>query len=1148
MRSTELLARMRLDTSQFDRAVRGSNSELQQFARVANALPGRSSVFGRMAADAANLSPALSSVPLGIAAVGAALTGAGLAARRAGVDFEAALAKISTLGPDAQRNLSTTRQAILDTFSAVPVTGSVQDLAEANYLLQSSGRTASEAITDLRTAAEASVAGYTSVTTAVDGLTTVTNAWKESQISTRQASDVLFTAVNLGKATFEQIAHSIGLVAPLAASAGVSLQEVAAATAVLSNGGMVTSSIFEGLRSAILNIQRPTEDFKKKYGALAAEFDASKLARDGLVKFLQDFQERSGGSQKALNALFTDATGVLAVLGLMKNKGDDAAAALKRMGESTGETNDALSKVNGSSEAQERLIRNQLTGAWTDFGDLLRRTTIPLLEGVARALNRAKGGAAFLKSDIDILQSTLGPKQLSTMEERQRRGAAASILTQFGANRDNPEFFRSITDDELRFLRQQMRLIHDTAQPGERFPGSFEAFDTALVLERNRRAEQAALANAGGEEKPGKGDGKGSGTGGSSTELRTAAAEAKRRAEEYRRESERLVSEASELTQKLQTAAIEATQGSAAALQSAMERTLNEGASRLSDGVLGPKASAALEKQLTQFELLQKEMIAAERQSGLTRAALDAAASKERTALVGADKLSGETDPAKAVQTSRSILDARARELRVLIDTTQTLALRKQYEEQLNEIITARSPKDFDAAPLGENGSRELMSQVGLMGDLAQQIATVGDKLGLLPRAAVDALRGIGALAEQGSKLQDALKVGSSTGTLGKIGIGIGVAGGIASLAQSLFSESPADKQRRADLQANTSALRQLTSRVGDLAGSTLAGSTTEKIRSTLSGSFFTELANTPWLATIENLPALIASRAGVSVAEVMSLAGTLGIDLSDTNESMRGFRDLVMKADLNGYIDSYAGSLQRLDDTLRADGVTDGAEIFRRRVAVLTDPKTGFPALTSAITGLDLDTVEGRNEARTRARALYDDVVNGRVSLGQFGGLSIQEGSQALIDFITSVMELNDGDAAGTGGFNVTRSITEVTGSRLAGLLGSANTYLAGIATDIAALRATFVTPAPFSLQAPSAGAIAGLLAGGGLSIGSVSVVVNLTLTADLLGVDAGRAATAGTALGHALGKELMSKIDIALRDRQLRQRLVTGNATLSR
>ena len=184
---------------------------------------------------------------------------------------------------------------------------------------------AAEAIEDLRVSAEASVAGYTSVTTAVDGLTTVTNAWKESQISTQQASDVLFSAVNVGKATFEEIASQIGLVAPLAAAAGVRFQEVAAAAAVLSNQGIKTSSIFEGMRSAILNIQRPTEAFKKEYSGLAKEFGASRLAQDGLIKFLQDFQRESGGSRTALNALFSDATGLTTVLGLLKNNGTDAA-------------------------------------------------------------------------------------------------------------------------------------------------------------------------------------------------------------------------------------------------------------------------------------------------------------------------------------------------------------------------------------------------------------------------------------------------------------------------------------------------------------------------------------------------------------------------------------------------------------------------------------------------------------------------------------------------------------------------------------------------------------------------------------------------------------------------------------------------------
>ena len=45
--------------------------------------------------------------------------------------------------------------------------------------------------------------------------------------------------------------------------------------------------------------------------------NASRLSRDGLLKFLVDFDEKSGGSRDALKALFSDTTAFNTALGLL---------------------------------------------------------------------------------------------------------------------------------------------------------------------------------------------------------------------------------------------------------------------------------------------------------------------------------------------------------------------------------------------------------------------------------------------------------------------------------------------------------------------------------------------------------------------------------------------------------------------------------------------------------------------------------------------------------------------------------------------------------------------------------------------------------------------------------------------------------------
>lgn len=1128
MRSTDLIAKLRLDSTPFDQSLKSAQTQLQSVSRVAGAVPGKN-IFGSMAADAANLVPALSSVPLGIAAVGAAMAGAGAAARRAGVEFEASLAKIATLGAGAKAALGDTREAILDTFTSVPVTGAVVDLAEANYLLQSSGRSAEEAITDLRTAAEASVAGYTGVTTAVDGLTSVTGAWAESAITTARASDVLFASVNFGKASFEDIAQSIGLVAPIAASAGVRFEEVAAATAVLSNQGIRTSSIMEGLRSAIVNIQKPTEAFRRDYADLAREFGAGRLAQDGLIKFLRDFDTASGGSRNALNALFSDVTGLTAALGLLKNGGDDASAALKSMEGAAGATASALAEVNGTAKAQEQLIRNQLAGVWTNFGSLLSTTTLPILESIGRALNAMQGKAGFVQTDLARFLGGDGVTQ--TKQELQ---ALIDLYDQFAdAPTDVLAGASTVQLAQLRYRLSQRApepfAGREQARQGllARIPEELASRAAAEAAERTTQQAAEARAQA------------------KAVELaedqlerdrreraRLQAETAKRERDQAARELEqqraRIVEDAAQLVTRLEASAVDALQGAAGALQLTMKRTLDEGAKLIASGALSPEASASLTAQLDVFKRLQQQLIVTEQEAVRTKATLDAALS---------------TDALPASE----IIAARERELLIILEGTTNLLARKKIEEQLNALAAARGDTTANVFALPGTGADTLDDQIAQMGDLAQSIATVGDQLGFLPRRTVDALRGIGALVEQGSKIA---ATWGRLGTLGKIGVGVGIAGGVASLAASVLGPSPEERAQRDAIKQNTEALRRLSENVGDLADSAITGVQFAGARRGFSRVLEENGGGFPGDRVLrENggLRGLIASRGGITVSQLDDAIKATGLTLTNSVQSMRQLLEFFAKAETDGYVDSFTGSLQRFEDTLRADGVTDPFEIFRRRIAVYTDPKTGFPALAEAFKDLDLSTVEGRTEARTRARTIFDDIVAGRLPIEQFGNLSIPEGRKAVLDVISSIFDLDKSDAAGTGGFNQTRTITEVTGNRLAGLFSTANQYLRTIADDVASLRATFVMPAPVRIAPPSVESIVGRSGESAISFGPGSITINVTLDSGLLGDGATQALAAGEAIGTKLSAQFIDAIDQALQERVARKRMIYGNARLS-
>ncbi|HYW51468.1 MAG TPA: hypothetical protein VE861_12730, partial [Gemmatimonadaceae bacterium] len=368
------------------------------------------------------------------------------------------------------------------------------------------------------------------------------------------------------------------------------------------------------------------------------------------------------------------------------------------------------------------------------------------------------------------------------------------------------------------------------------------------------------------------------------------------------------------------------------------------------------------------------------------------------------------------------------------------------------------------------------------------------------------------------------------------------------SIVSAISSIGDAYDERKDEQRRNTNALRDLTLKIGDLASSTLSGDSLVKIQRVINDPqrFIDSQSG---IISIKDQPAEIARQAGVTLAEVQSLLDEFGITFDRDLGAILTFSQALKKAELDAYVNTVAGSLQRFQDTLTADGVTDPLEILTRRIATLTSGKTGFPALAKALEGLDTSTVEGRATALERARALFQEVQNGTLSLDQFGGFSINDARQQLLELITGLRESVTGGSTGTGGFNETRTITEVTGSRIAGLLSSGLTYLAQIAADVRGIASVLQVPnLPRIATVGIPAGIGGSASGGGITFAPGAIAVNITLPADVLrSASAGAVIDAGTRFGEAVGSSFIATVDQQLRDRELRQRLLSGNAVLT-
>jgi TP901 family phage tail tape measure protein len=217
-----------------------------------------------------------------------------------------------------------------------------KELTDGFYELVSAGVKAGDSMKFLGVATKTAVAGLTTTDTAVDGLTTVINAWGLSSDDAGKIADIMFKSVEIGKTTFEEIASSISMVAPLASAVGVSFEEVAGAIANMTAQGTPTSVAMTQIAAAITGLNRNLGDGWSKTMTLQ--------------EAMQEMFRRTKGSATELEKALGRKEGVLAVLANAGANAEKAGEALEEMGRAGGSTMSAFKEQTKSLEFKTKTL------------------------------------------------------------------------------------------------------------------------------------------------------------------------------------------------------------------------------------------------------------------------------------------------------------------------------------------------------------------------------------------------------------------------------------------------------------------------------------------------------------------------------------------------------------------------------------------------------------------------------------------------------------------------------------------------------------------------------------------------------------------------------------------------------------------------
>lgn len=289
-------------------------------------------------------------------------------------DFERQISLITTIADEDKfggfNQISAQMREMSMEFGKLPV-----DTAAAFYEAISTGaKDSADALALTHAANRMAIAGNSDLMTSVQGLTGVMNAYARPWTEAEDVSDSFFTAIKLGKTTAEELSVKLGLIAPTAKNAGVSLEELLASIATITAQGVSTSEAVSGIRGAISNIEAPSRKARDEAARLGIEFNGAALRAKGLRGVLEDITTSANFNADSMSKLFGAIRGGNAVLGIATNDFAIFDNAMSEMEVRAGATDQAFEKMSSTLDYQVQIYRSLKANAEISFGTLLVRS------------------------------------------------------------------------------------------------------------------------------------------------------------------------------------------------------------------------------------------------------------------------------------------------------------------------------------------------------------------------------------------------------------------------------------------------------------------------------------------------------------------------------------------------------------------------------------------------------------------------------------------------------------------------------------------------------------------------------------------------------------------------------------------------------
>jgi len=338
---------------------------------------------GNVTGFLAGVTDSIVKLDLALAAAGVGITAFAV---KLSDDFDTAFAEIATIIGQPADNLRDFQDQILrysETSSA-----SLQEITNATYGAISAGVDYQNSLELIAAAEQLAIAGKADLGDTTTALVSVMNAFGASADEAGAYADTFFTAVQLGQTTIPELASTIGRLAPVAAAAGLSFDEMAAAIATITaETGTGTAEAITGIRAAITALLKPTKEAQDVAADLGIEFNAAALESKGFSGVLQEVAEATGGNTETIAKLFGSVEALAPALALTGNAADKFGENLKAFETNAGAAGTAAGELSADLGRIVQTLQNNLNSALIAYGSNLTDETQSIVKSISSIFN-----------------------------------------------------------------------------------------------------------------------------------------------------------------------------------------------------------------------------------------------------------------------------------------------------------------------------------------------------------------------------------------------------------------------------------------------------------------------------------------------------------------------------------------------------------------------------------------------------------------------------------------------------------------------------------------------------------------------------------------------------------------------------------------